>query len=128
MSRKEYIYTEEQVKELCTEWQERLKLNRWDIDIKICHSSKFNNEGSEGEVNYVLSSGQAIIHILDPEDYPDSPFPQDMERTIVHELLHLQFASFTVKDRESLEFDMMENTVELIAQTLVDLKREKRAK
>lgn len=126
MSKEEHIYNEEQIKKLCKEWQDRLKLNRWDIQINIYRESDFTNEESEGEISYKLSNGKAIIRILDPIDFPETPFLQDMEKTIVHELLHLQFAPFAIENDTSLEYMLMENTIELLAQTLVDLKREKK--
>lgn len=66
---------------------------------------------------------RAVIKILDPSDYPQTPFEQDMEISLVHELLHLHFALFEPKTDDSLEFLIMESTIEQLANILVEMKR-----
>lgn len=118
----EYIFNLEQLKEICAFWQNQLKLNNWRIAIGIERKTVFNNSQSAGEIDYVLPLGQAIIKVLDPLDYPNSPFKQDMEITLVHELLHLYFAPFAPLNN-TLEHDFMENTIEQLANILVAMKR-----
>lgn len=117
-----HIFTEDELKKLCAFWQNQLKLNNWRIAIGIERKTAFNNSQSTGEIDYVLPLGQAIIKVLDPLDYPNSPFKQDMEITLVHELLHLYFAPFAPLNN-TLEHDFMENTIEQLANILVAMKR-----
>lgn len=118
-----HIFTEDELKKLCAFWQNQLKLNNWRIAIGIERKTVFNNSQSIGEIDYVLPLRQAIIKVLDPLDYPNSPFEQDMEITLVHELLHLHFALFEPKSDDSLEFLIMESTIEQLANILVEMKR-----
>lgn len=118
-----HIFTEDELKKLCAFWQNQLKLNNWRIAIGIERKTVFNNSQSTGEIDYVLPLRQAIIKILDPLDYPNSPFEQDMEISLVHELLHLHFALFEPKSDDLLEFLIMESTIEQLANILVEMKR-----
>jgi hypothetical protein len=117
-----HILSPEQLRERCARWQNQLRLNNWRIAVSICRRSSFNDSDAQGEVDFGLSSGKAIIRILDPVDYPDTPFEQDMEITLVHELLHLCFAPFTPNE-STLSHTFMENTIEMLAQTLVEIDR-----
>lgn len=118
-----HIFTEDELKKLCAFWQNQLKLNNWRIAIGIERKTAFNNSQSTGEIEFVSALNKAVIKILDPSDYPQSPFEQDMEISLVHELLHLHFALFEPKSDDSLEFLIMESTIEQLANILVEMKR-----
>lgn len=80
----------------------------------------YNNEGLQEALK---ESRKSVIHIIDPFDYPrNTMFAQDMEQTLVHELLHLHFAPFE-PDGEGLASCMMEQTIELLAGILVGQQR-----
>ena len=66
----------------------------------------------------------ALISILDPRDYPDSPFEQDMEVSLVHELLHIPLRYITEPELNSLEDIHLEAFIESMAKLLVKLSRE----
>lgn len=119
----ECIFDLQQLESACIEWQNRLRLAHWDIAIAIARGDDFNIGDSQGEVHYVLASRKATIKILDPIDYPKSPFLQDMEVAVVHELLHLHFATFE-PEKGTLQDILMESTIDQLAGTLVQLKRE----
>ena len=118
------IFTQETLKSALAEWQKRLRLDAWDVRIGIHRERTFDGGGRSGEISYSIESGKAVIKLLDPVDYPDEDFPQDMEATLVHELLHLKFAAFTPQD-DTLEHRLFEQTVESMANLLVALKRGK---
>lgn len=126
-SDKEYIFTEEQLIGLCREWQERLRLEYWDVALKVARVQEFKLKEAQGECTWTLETACAIIRIVDPLDYPKTPFKQDMEATLVHELLHLHFAHFDNTAKGSLDEMMMERSIEHIARALVKLKRENQA-
>ena len=109
---------------LLKKWQHILKLDAWRIKARICRISEMNDANAQGENTWVLAVSQSDIHILDASDFPaDSLFEQDMEKTLVHELLHLHFAPFEPEDTDGLEFCAMEQTVELLANLLVQMER-----
>mgnify|MGYP000879737975 FL=1 len=118
------VFTQKELEDYLAEWQKRLCLDAWDVRIGIYRERAFDGEGRSGEISYSIESGKAVIKLLDPVDYPDEDFPQDMEVTLVHELLHLKFAAFTPQD-DTLEHRLFEQTVESMANLLVALKREK---
>jgi hypothetical protein len=120
------VLTQEELNELCAEWQNTLRLNHWDIYAAITRNSDFSDEGNEGEIDYFLEKGDAAIRILDPIDYPqDTPFRQDMEQTLVHELLHLYFAPFQPnKEKDELKYAYWERAIDDLAKVLVKIKRE----
>ena len=119
------IFNQEQLEVLLDEWSKRLRLQDWDISIGIYRATDFYNEGV-GENTYNISSAKSTIRIIDPYDYPkNTQFPQDMETTLVHELLHLKFSYFEPNDHTSLQHAMWERTIQTIARTMVEMKHEK---
>ena len=115
--------TADELQVLCKEWQDRLRLNEWDIVVNIYRAREFYNEGCIGENTWELRKAESIIRILDPVDYPENTrFPLDMEQVLVHELLHLLFAPFEPNDK-TLQHDFMEQTIDRLAKVLVDMKR-----
>ncbi|MEW6726892.1 MAG: hypothetical protein AB1327_08035 [Bacillota bacterium] len=112
----------DQLAEKCAEWQRILRLQDWDVITKIVRSDDMHSDG-QGECTWVIERKEAIIKLLDPVDYsPRSPFEQDHERTLVHELLHLHFAPFTAKDG-TLEDIAQEQAIQCFAKAFVELKR-----
>lgn len=120
-----YVFTEDELKKLCLFWQNQLKLNNWRIVVEIKKLTEFNNKQSLSEIEFTSALNKAAIKILDPSDYPQTPFEQDMEISLVHELLNLHFALFEPKSDDSLEFLIMESTIEQLANILVEMKRTK---
>jgi len=107
-------------------WQERLRLQHWDVKLKIVRAADFSQESARGENNWEQSTAESVIHILDPADWPkDTPFEQDMEITLVHELLHLHFSPFDNTAKESQEKIMLERAIDHIAKALVEVRRRK---
>lgn len=120
--------TKEELKQLCKEWQEILRLQNWDIEADICRSDEFNVPNRTGENCWDLSIGKAYIRVLHPVDYKKSVWPHDMELVLVHELLHLYFIVFSPEEENTIKHSFMENTIETLAKVLVRLRREGRVK
>lgn len=113
------IYDGKQLPDVMHKWQHVLHLDAWDIRIKLCRQSEMLDPNVQGENNWTLATRQSVIHVLDPVDYPaDTEFEQDMEQTVVHELLHLHFAPFEPEDDMGLAYLAMEQTIELLARVL----------
>jgi hypothetical protein len=115
---------QEQLDEVCAEWQKTLRLQDWKVKVNIRRQNEMSINNVAGEVDWTLTLKQANINILDKVDYPpDLMTPQDQEQVLVHELLHLHFAPFDDFDRDSKEYVLMEQAIDLIACGLVDAKR-----
>lgn len=85
----EYL-DEDNVKELVKH------LDEWYPDEnlpKVKENEEFIGNISAGEIQVDYASGTVLILILDPKDYKEQDFfmEQDIEETLVHELLHLYF-------------------------------------
>lgn len=119
---KSVTFTEQELCELCSEWQETLKLQDWEVGLAIAREIDFKRQ-VQAECSWVLPKKMALIKIIDPIDYHNEVFLQDMEVSLVHELLHLHYAPFDNFDNESLECVCMEQSIDLIAKALVKLKR-----
>ena len=119
-----YVFSNEVLQVFLKKWVAILSLQEWDIHAEICSEEYFTNKDCDGETLFLLSKAQATIHILDPNDYPnDASFEQDMEITLVHELLHLKYAGFQPPD-DSPEHAYFERGIQTTAKVLVGLCRE----
>ncbi|MFA5880550.1 MAG: hypothetical protein WC834_00015 [Eubacteriales bacterium] len=113
------IFTEEELKEKCLEWQKILRLQDWTIVVHI-ERQRDLPDGAQANVRYTLSTKKALIRLVDATDYPpDSMLPQDMEHSLVHELLHLHLGPCTTEDGTITE----DQAIESIADGLIYLKR-----
>lgn len=106
-----------------TVWRQRLKLNDWAISIVPSHPSDLK-PGTLGHIHWDVDKKIASIRVLDASDYRQA-CPQalnDMELTVVHELVHLVLSSVS----RSVEADRgaEEHTVNQIANALLDLDRQ----
>lgn len=85
---------------------------RWEMD-----------PGNQAECEWNLRKRMALIKVLDSADWdPSTPWPQDQEQSLVHELLHLHFAPFRADDGTP-EDVAQEQAIDAIAKALVELKR-----
>jgi hypothetical protein len=108
------------------EWQRILRLQDWEVKVAARRERAMQSNDCEGCNRYQPDLKRASIHIRDPLDEPeDADFPADPEATIVHELLHLHFAPFYVT--KGLLNTLQEQAIEVIAQSLVGLKRRGKA-
>lgn len=104
-------------------WQRRLKLNDWTISIVPSHPSDLKPR-TLGHIHWDADKKIAWIRVLDASDYrlacPDAL--NDMELTVVHELVHLVLSSVS----RSVQADRgaEEHTVSQIANALLDLDRQ----
>ena len=110
------------VDDLCRKWQEILKLNNWEVVVKLGRPDELSETDREGECFINLPKGEALIRLLDPKIPYDFTFQYDVEKVLVHELLHLSFAPFEPED-DSLRHDLWEQTIERMAKTLVAFQR-----
>lgn len=118
--------TEPQLQRLTAEWQKILRLQDWDVHTETVRDRDMYSDNAQGECTWVLAHKEALIKLEDPVDYhAHEAWPQDQEKTLVHELVHLHFAPFML-ERDDPGYVAQEQAIELIAQALVSLKRAKK--
>lgn len=119
----EHLFKIDHLEELLEEWKSILHLEQWDIVLRRSRQKDFLEEDNQGEITFNNVECQAIIRILDPIDWVDTPFNQDMEKTLVHELLHIIYADFEPEDSNSLQYTLWHRSIDSTARALVSLKR-----
>jgi hypothetical protein len=75
-------------------WQQRLNLTDWDVHINLVRTSQLEPK-TLGNIHWDTDARQATIAVLSSRDYrlPWQAMLDDMEFTVVHELVHLRLAS-----------------------------------
>jgi len=108
-------------------WKKSLGLDPWEIKV-VFRTRDDMKCGGEAEVEISESLRRAIISILTPEEYEkyeehNDLFPQDVEQTLVHELLHIPLESIAKPKAGTAEDIILENFVEQTAKALVNENR-----
>ncbi len=106
-------------------WQKRLNLEDWNIAIVVSRASELKPK-TLGNIHWDLEKKTAVIRVLDPADYklPYKEMLQDMEFTVVHELIHLGFAPvLTDFPRSDANRREEEHAVNHMAAALLNLDR-----
>lgn len=112
--------TQEQLLAKCREWQAILKLQDWDIKLRL---ARYYDEPNLGSCSWTLPKKMATIRIQEYNDYdPANKWERDQEITLVHELLHLHFAPFDADDGNHLGL-AQEQAIHAISVALVNLAR-----
>jgi hypothetical protein len=103
-------------------WQKRLKLEAWNVTV-IASERDDLRAGTLGNIHWDLEKKTAVIRVLDPGGYQMSSDAvlRDLEFTVVHELIHLEFCASTRADQASRADE--ETSVNNIAEALLQLDR-----
>lgn len=116
------------MQKLLQEWQHRLGLDDWFIDLRTDVSpNDMQLNLCEGETEWNEVNKCAVINILNPKDYGTRITPFDKEKTLVHELLHIKFA-FLQNNENELQNRLVHQMIEDMAKALVNAKRNKNRK
>jgi hypothetical protein len=104
-------------------WQQRLTLQDWKISIVMSHPSDLKPK-TLGNIHWDADKKSAVIRVLDASDYrlPYREMLEDMEFTVVHELIHLELASLPRSEASRRD---EEHAVNQIADALLKLDRKK---
>ena len=102
-------------------WRRRLKLEEWRISIVMTRHSDLKPK-TLGGIRWDKTKKSAVLWVLDASDYqlPFREMLDDMELTIVHELVHLELASLP---RSEAGRSSEEHAVNGIAEALLGLDR-----
>lgn len=103
--------TLEQLQTACAEWQKRLRLQDWDIDIEI---KRYHDMDTQGLCRVSQELRHAQISILDALDGEEgSSATLDMESILLHEMLHIPFDLTIGKDRATVKVKPREETTDI---------------
>lgn len=111
------VVTNSQVEDWLRLWQNRLNLNRWKIDIHIVRAWDLNPD-TLGHLKWNATDHTATIKVLNPLDYdlPPDQIPEDIERTVVHELVHLQLSNLPRNGSKIVEEQVVVDLTEALLQ------------
>ena len=117
-------FAQQYVTERLAVWQQRLKLEDWRISAVMTPLSDFAPK-TLGGIRWDKTKKSAVIFVLDSSDYrlPLREMLDDMELTIVHELVHLELA--TAQKHEASR-SVEEHAVNGIAEAMLALDRANR--
>jgi len=104
-------------------WQQRLNLQDWKISILMSHPTDLKPK-TLGNIHWDADKKSATIRVLDASDYKLAfhEMLEDMEFTVVHELIHLELSSLPRSDASRRD---EEHAVNRIADALLKLDRNK---
>jgi hypothetical protein len=113
--------TDAELVELTAKWQDRLRLLHWDIEVGYLPACKMEGPYRQGECLYHPETRTAKIQLVDPQTADDDDWPWDtVERTLIHELLHLLFAEIWDDDNPNRKRDT-ESVIHVLSGALVEL-------
>lgn len=102
----------------------RLGLQDWTIKLTTnCRACDMFLENCAGATEWTETIKSAHIKILDPDEYGDRIVPFDMEKTLVHELLHLKFCLLGESGND-LQDRYVHQLIDDMARALVTAKRD----
>lgn len=116
--------TTEAAQELCLEWQQRLRLSEWDIQVKVLPLAELTRSDCLGSINWHAPEKRANIELMCVADAVKITSKHlertyDIEETLVHELLHLHLALWQVVSE--VEENAQEFAINAIAGALCKL-------
>jgi hypothetical protein len=82
------------IEEKLAVWQQRLKLEDWRVSVAMTRRDSLKPK-TLGGIRWDKGKKSAVMAVMDPAEYrlPFREMLDDMEFTIVHELVHLELAS-----------------------------------
>jgi hypothetical protein len=104
-------------------WQHRLQLDRWTITPVLTRRDALKPK-TLGGIRWDKKKMSAVISLLDPADYrlPFEEMLDDLEFTIVHELVHLELAALP---RSEASRGSEEIAVNQLTEALLSLERQR---
>jgi hypothetical protein len=125
--RERTLLAERYASERLSVWQKRLKLEDWNISLVVARATELKPK-TLGNIHWDTDKKTAIIRVLDPADYklPFNEMLQDLEFTVVHELIHLELSPvLSPLQRNDANRREEEHAVNHFADALLKLDRDK---
>jgi hypothetical protein len=112
-------YTDRFLNDRLSYWCKHLKLEEWQVSVVMVRRDALRAK-TLGKIQWDKKKKTAVIEVMDPSDYRLSfrPMLDDMEFTVVHELVHLSLASLP---RSEASRSSEEHAVNRLAEALVRL-------
>lgn len=105
-------------------WRNKLGLNDWTIKFDWdVEPEDMAIEDSCGCASWQESNKTALIQILRPDRYGERVAPFDVEKTIVHELLHIKL-SFISSECDPLQQRVAHQLIDDLAKSMVSARRD----
>lgn len=105
----ERVYDEPTLNKLCAEYQKLLGLEDWDVQVYLVEQEEIPS--LDGQLTYGVEMKRAIIRIPDNNKWAGCKLmgSQDMQNTLIHELIHLHFCIFdTFLEKDSVHKQLFE--------------------
>lgn len=123
-----YAYhTQEELSDACAMWQARLGLSEWDVRAELMDrgdSGSSLDEGTDANICFTINRKTAHIQMRHPDAYANPLWPYDMEKTLVHELLHIHFEPlYELTKRNDRAETALEQPIEALAKAIVAMHR-----
>ena len=113
------VYSVEKAKERVEVWKQRLDID-WTIEMSFTHQMNLPPD-VQGQISIFPMVKRASLLLPSPETYSVASVPnQDMEDTIVHELVHVLFETLDHKDKPYAENVMYERGIRQITTALLN--------
>ena len=112
-------------------WTKRLHVDDWKLVVQVVPHTSMDQDDNQGDISIGFVDKQAKINILRHEDWLDAePYVQNMELTLIHELVHILFVTFEPKqdedeEEETLEHKLWHQMVEHMAVALLETRYDK---
>jgi len=102
-------------------WQKRLALQDWKVSVFMVHPADLRQR-TLGNIHWDPDKKTAVIHVMDAADYQTSfrDAVNDMEFTVVHELIHLEMVSLP---RSEASHSEEEHVINHLADALLQFDR-----
>jgi len=108
---------DEQITKLVSKWQTRLKLDHWDVKLKIVNSSELM-DGNVGSANYNYKYLQATIKLVRNHDGVPRNKAQ-LTNTAIHELMHLHLSGLDII-AGTPEHTAEEQAIEILSRVIME--------
>lgn len=118
------LVSQEELEHALEQWQKRLRLQDWEVEVRLCHRSEIS-DGCVASVDRYYFTRTALIKIGLPDEWTsgDSEIQRDWETNLVHELIHLVWLDYEKADGPKFLEIAEERACNDLAAALVGLKR-----
>lgn len=104
---------------LCREWQKRLRLQDWSIEIRYAEYGELDDDNG-ATISWFDQKKRARILVRPDEFFKEGTVPENVEIRVIHELLHLHL--WYIEGHTPMQKIAEENAISFISVALFSLK------